>query len=127
MQVIARPSELVERRAARHLLPPRGPRSAYVIICGAFRGNSMGAFNRAVIGVALAAMLAVPTTASARALSCHDRQGYYVNSDGQLVLRPKCTNRRENGETAICADGSHSFSRHHQGTCSHHGGVARWE
>jgi hypothetical protein len=87
----------------------------------------MRAFNRAVIGVALAAMLAVPPAALAGTLSCHDREGYYVNSDAQLVHRPKCTSRHENGETAICADGSHSFSRHHQGTCSHHGGVAQWE
>lgn len=30
------------------------------------------------------------------------------------------------GATAICRDGSYSFSQHRQGTCSHHGGVARW-
>jgi hypothetical protein len=28
--------------------------------------------------------------------------------------------------TAICRDGTYSFSMHHRGTCSHHGGVARW-
>lgn len=28
--------------------------------------------------------------------------------------------------TAICADGWVSYSAHRQGTCSHHGGVARW-
>jgi hypothetical protein len=30
------------------------------------------------------------------------------------------------GATAQCEDGSFSFSAHRQGTCSHHGGVARW-
>jgi hypothetical protein len=30
------------------------------------------------------------------------------------------------GATAICADGTQSFSAHRQGTCSHHGGVAQW-
>jgi Protein of unknown function (DUF3761) len=30
------------------------------------------------------------------------------------------------GTTARCRDGTYSFSRHHQGTCSHHGGVAVW-
>jgi hypothetical protein len=30
------------------------------------------------------------------------------------------------GATARCRDGSYSFSRHHSGTCSHHGGVAVW-
>jgi hypothetical protein len=30
------------------------------------------------------------------------------------------------GATAICRDGTYSFSQHRSGTCSHHGGVARW-
>jgi hypothetical protein len=30
------------------------------------------------------------------------------------------------GATARCRDGTYSFSRHRSGTCSHHGGVARW-
>jgi len=30
------------------------------------------------------------------------------------------------GATALCRDGTYSFSRTHSGTCSHHGGVARW-
>jgi endonuclease YncB( thermonuclease family) len=30
------------------------------------------------------------------------------------------------GATAICSDGTCSYSAHHQGTCSHHGGVAQW-
>ena len=30
------------------------------------------------------------------------------------------------GATARCRDGTYSFSKHHQGTCSHHGGVAAW-
>jgi hypothetical protein len=30
------------------------------------------------------------------------------------------------GATAQCRDGSYSFSQNHRGTCSHHGGVARW-
>src|SRR5204863_2258210 len=28
--------------------------------------------------------------------------------------------------TAKCKDGSMSFSAHHSGACSHHGGVAQW-
>jgi uncharacterized protein DUF3761 len=28
--------------------------------------------------------------------------------------------------TARCKDGSMSYSKHHSGTCSHHGGVAQW-
>jgi len=30
------------------------------------------------------------------------------------------------GATALCRDGTYSFSQHRSGTCSHHGGVARW-
>src|SRR5438309_11555177 len=30
------------------------------------------------------------------------------------------------GATALCRDGTYSFSKHHSGTCSHHGGVAMW-
>jgi hypothetical protein len=30
------------------------------------------------------------------------------------------------GATARCADGTFSYSQHHSGTCSHHGGVATW-
>jgi len=28
--------------------------------------------------------------------------------------------------TAVCRDGTYSYSQHRQGTCSHHGGVAYW-
>lgn len=31
-----------------------------------------------------------------------------------------------NGATAQCVDGSYSYAAHHQGACSHHGGVATW-
>ena len=30
------------------------------------------------------------------------------------------------GATALCQDGTVSYSAHRQGTCSHHGGVAKW-
>jgi hypothetical protein len=30
------------------------------------------------------------------------------------------------GATARCRDGTFSYSQHHQGTCSWHGGVATW-
>ena len=30
------------------------------------------------------------------------------------------------GATALCRDGTYSYSKHRPGTCSHHGGVARW-
>jgi|GEM_PF-5476084 len=30
------------------------------------------------------------------------------------------------GATAICKDGSKSYSKGHRGACSRHGGVAKW-
>jgi Protein of unknown function (DUF3761) len=30
------------------------------------------------------------------------------------------------GASAVCRDGTYSYSQHHSGTCSHHGGVAKW-
>jgi len=52
----------------------------------------------------------------------------YINKDGVRVHSPAHTKDGEQpaGASAQCRDGSYSFSRHHQGTCSHHGGVSRW-
>jgi hypothetical protein len=54
--------------------------------------------------------------------------GYYTNRDGRAVHRPERThgNVIPAGATAQCRDGTYSFSQHRRGTCSHHGGVARW-
>jgi uncharacterized protein DUF3761 len=53
--------------------------------------------------------------------------GYYHSTDGSTVHGPT---RRENAAygrvTADCRDGTHSYSHHHSGTCSGHGGVANW-
>lgn len=53
---------------------------------------------------------------------------YYRNSSGVCVHRPvkSQTATIPQGATAQCRDGVYSFSQHHRGTCSHHGGVARW-
>ena len=51
---------------------------------------------------------------------------YYLNSNGQRVHRPEYAGHVPRGATAICRDGTYSFSKHHRGTCSHHGGVAKW-
>jgi hypothetical protein len=49
--------------------------------------------------------------------------GYYKNVSGHCVRRPS---RDPRGATAKCRDGTYSYSEHASGTCSHHGGVARW-
>src|ERR1043165_4487681 len=50
----------------------------------------------------------------------------YVNVDGVRVPSPVFSERKPDGATARCGDGSYSFSQHRRGTCSHHGGVAEW-
>lgn len=64
--------------------------------------------------------------------------GYYENSDGQCISRPSSglppggapglvgSGGIPDGATAICRDGDYSFSTHHTGTCSGHGGVKQW-
>ena len=51
---------------------------------------------------------------------------YYTNKDGQRVQSPTYYDKTPAGATAQCRDGTYSFSQHRQGTCSHHGGVAKW-
>lgn len=54
--------------------------------------------------------------------------GHYTNVSGHRVHSPTRTlsGRAPRNYTAVCGDGSYSFSEHHQGTCSHHGGVSTW-
>jgi len=79
---------------------------------------------RAAVLALIAIALALPTAARDSG-EC----GYYINRDGARVPRP-CgdagTQAPPADATAICRDGSYSFSRHHTGTCSGHRGVQRW-
>lgn len=58
-----------------------------------------------------------------------DTHGHYTNHDGNIVHSPAHTRSGSvpAGATAQCRDGSYSFSQHHSGTCSRHGGVASWQ
>lgn len=51
---------------------------------------------------------------------------YYTNTYGERVQSPTYYQTAPAGATALCRDGTYSFSRSRRGTCSHHGGVARW-
>ena len=51
---------------------------------------------------------------------------YYTNVDGQKVQSPTYYSTPPADATALCRDGSYSFSKNRCGTCSHHGGVAKW-
>jgi peptidoglycan hydrolase-like protein with peptidoglycan-binding domain len=51
----------------------------------------------------------------------------YTNVSGAQVHSPAYSSHGvPAGATAQCKDGTYSFSLHHSGTCSHHGGVATW-
>ena len=52
----------------------------------------------------------------------------YINVDGEFVPSPTRTadGQAPPGASAQCQDGTYSFSKHRRGTCSWHGGVARW-
>mgnify|MGYP001254029445 CR=1 FL=1 len=56
----------------------------------------------------------------------HGRIKYYINSEGRRIQSPTYYSSTPVGATALCRDGSYSFSQNHRGTCSHHGGVAKW-
>jgi hypothetical protein len=76
---------------------------------------------RAVALAVLAAIaLVVPAWASG------DDANFYTNVSGNHVHRPEHSDKPPAGATAHCRDGTWSFSQHHSGTCSHHGGVAAW-
>lgn len=50
-----------------------------------------------------------------------------VRSSGQLSRSASSgATSAPSGATALCRDGTYSYSQHRQGTCSHHGGVAEW-
>jgi len=72
-----------------------------------------------------ATTLAPTTSTTTRTLS---NDNTYTNSDGNTVHSPAYPSdgQAPAGATAQCRDGTYSFSQHHRGTCSHHGGVARW-
>lgn len=71
------------------------------------------------------AYVAPGTTPDEADLSNHNT---YTNRDGNTVHAParSLSGKAPEGATARCRDGSYSFSRHHSGTCSRHGGVASW-
>jgi Protein of unknown function (DUF3761) len=70
--------------------------------------------------------LLIGLVGQASAAPCNDR--FYVNVDGEEVHSPSCGPGHDHAQpTADCRDGSVSYSHHHSGTCSGHGGVEHWD
>ena len=75
----------------------------------------------AIIAAALLVLASHPADASPQG-----GHTYYRSTDGQMMHRPTRGNVDYGRVTAVCGDGSRSFSHHHRGTCSHHGDVGAW-
>jgi hypothetical protein len=69
---------------------------------------------------------ALSATARIAAVAPTCKSGYYKNVSSHCVKRPTRAATVPAGATAKCRDATYSFSEHASGTCSHHGGVARW-
>lgn len=85
------------------------------------------------LALALASPLAFVAAPASIALSSAPAEArgtcggnYYVNSKGRCVHRPMHSSSVPKGASAQCRDGTYSFSQSRRGTCSYHGGVARW-
>jgi uncharacterized protein YgiM (DUF1202 family) len=50
----------------------------------------------------------------------------YTNSQGNRIQSPVRADAAPSGASALCRDGTYSFSASRRGTCSRHGGVAQW-
>ena len=79
-----------------------------------------------MIGSILRWALAFILVVSASTVFAYSGLGpYYVNHDSKLVHSPEHVQGQcPTNASARCRDGECSFSLHHRGTCSGHGGVA---
>lgn len=80
---------------------------------------------RAVLSAAFIATTAIGLASPANAES-ECPPGFYQDSSGVCVHDPEQAPSAPPGATALCRDGSYSFSQHHSGTCSGHHGVQEW-
>jgi hypothetical protein len=89
--------------------------------------------KKIVMMMAAVAALSAATAAEARHHAHHyaahtygGSSDYYTAVSGHRVHRPVQAAQAPSGASAQCRDRSWSFSESRRGTCSHHGGVARW-
>jgi hypothetical protein len=76
----------------------------------------------AIFAITIGCCISVSTAPTAAACPPGDYQG----SSGDCVPDPTAAPSAPPSATALCRDGDWSFSEHHAGTCSGHGGVAQW-
>ena len=67
-----------------------------------------------------------PSNTSLSTTNTLSNNNYYTNVDGNQVHSPAYSDSVPVGVSAQCRDGTYSFSQNRRGTCSGHGGVARW-
>lgn len=95
------------------------------VLHGGMMKNMLGALLLAVSALFSISGYAYSSDPNEAALTSHH---HYINKYGQDVHSPSksVSGTAPLGASAQCRDGTYSFSEHHQGTCSHHGGVAEW-
>jgi hypothetical protein len=101
-----------------------------------FKNSGLALALAFLLGIAAAKPPAPPPSAASASSSAHAtsqesqlaEHGQYTNRSGVVVHSPahSISGQPPTGASAKCRDGTFSFSQHHRGTCSHHGGVASW-
>lgn len=86
---------------------------------------SVFAFGFLALSAPFPSLIHAPVAAEARSYHVCGSSSY-INSSGHCVHRPMHASHAPYRATAKCRDGTYSFSEHHRGTCSWHGGVAVW-
>ena len=95
------------------------PRSRKLISSMSCKNSEEGSMRVLLTGALIVGFAS--QTGELLAYECNNN--HYVNSSGHLVHSPSC-GREPLHRTADCHDGSVSYSEHHRGACSYHGGVA---
>ena len=81
---------------------------------------------RLASALACLALLATPALAREPSYS-HSSHEFYHSVDGAMVDGPtRGANPAYGRVSASCRDGTQSYSHHHRGACSGHGGVNVW-
>lgn len=127
-----RQSELAAKPPSREAMPLPAVAGAQEGEGEDEEGSSYTADTSPLPATASAARQPIRSPASDRAPAASQTGGgssgdYYTNTYGKRVRRPTFSESGPPaGASAQCWDGSYSFSQSRRGTCSHHGGVARW-